>query len=109
MKKRIASLFLLACALLPWGAKAERLPTDSTVHEDKAKSSLFAVPPPQTRFHNVTMTTRSIGVGGVLLGDTYLTPLSYGGTHFSFVSWLQEAEGSLACSWVSLCLYPSHT
>jgi len=30
-----------------------------------------AIPPPQTRFHNVTMTPRSIGIGGILLGDTY--------------------------------------
>lgn len=48
--------------------------------------SLFTIPEPQTRQSNIIAHSQYLALGGVKLGNTYLSPLNYGGTTYSVVS-----------------------
>ena len=48
--------------------------------------SLFTIPEPQTRQSNIIAHSQYLALGGVKLGNTYLSPLNYGGTTCSVVS-----------------------
>ena len=77
-------LLILAPARL-WAVEAST-DADSVSRGTMRKVPLLTIAPPHERYYNVTMRTRALGIGGILLGEEYLSPLNYGGTYLSFVS-----------------------
>lgn len=77
-------LLFLAPARL-WAVEAS--PSSDSLSSGTARRvPLLTIAPPHERYYNVTMRTRALGIGGILLGEEYLSPLNYGGTYLSFVS-----------------------
>lgn len=74
MRIVIYSLLVLLFPILKQDVLA-REPEKSRVGD--SGGSFF--PKPRERYYNVRMQTSSLGFGGILLRDTYLSPLAYGG------------------------------
>ena len=58
----------------------DSLGTGSVAH------SILTIPEPQTRQSNIITHSQYLALGGIKLGNTYLSPLNYGGRPYSFVS-----------------------
>lgn len=48
--------------------------------------SILTIPEPQTRQSNIIAHSQYLALGGIKLGNTYLSPLNYGGRTYSFIS-----------------------
>ena len=83
------ALVLLGALLLPLLAleplEAQSYEGDSLRGGSQA-TSVLTVPEPQSRMSNVTSHSQYLGIGGMRLGNTYLTPLNYGGRVYSYLS-----------------------
>ena len=73
-------LLILAPARL-WAVEAST-DADSVSSDTMRKVPLLTIAPPHERYYNVTMRTRALGIGGILLGEEYL-PRSTMGVHTS--------------------------
>lgn len=58
----------------------------SSVELDANKDNRALFPQPSERFYNVRMKLSSLGVGGIILKDEYLSPLQYGGFTVSYTN-----------------------
>ena len=83
------ALVLLGALLLPLLAleplEAQSYEGDS-LRGGSVATSILTVPEPQSRMSNVTSHSQYLGIGGMRLGNTYLTPLNYGGRVYSYLS-----------------------
>lgn len=84
------SLFFLLGVLLFQLLSLEPLKGQCAVEDSLSQGSVaksfLSLPEPQSRMSNVTSHSQYLGIGGMRLGNTYLTPLNYGGRVYSYLS-----------------------
>ena len=82
-------LYALSCVALSLTLSTITLraqsPQDSLETGSVARSFL-TIPEPQTRQSNIIAHSQYLALGGIKLGNTYLSPLNYGGRTYSFIS-----------------------
>lgn len=81
------ALPLLALSFAPLQAQLATSPAPSSPTPVAGEEAgLFSIPPAQLRESVPQVHHQYLGLGGILLRDSYLSPLRYGGTAFSYVS-----------------------
>lgn len=68
---------LSAVCALAGALTAQSNKPDGEVYSPNEPIRLF--PSPKARYYNIRMKTSSLGIGGIVLKDEYLSPLNYGG------------------------------